>query len=85
MCKFYRNLEDISDLENCYPFALQVVHSLAKNHITSIQTYLLYLHEVTKALLTEDIFEEDQVLFMVGIWVELRGEQGQSLMQPCRP
>lgn len=46
------------------------------------QTYLLYLHEVSEAFLTEDIFEEDQVLFMVGIRVELRGEQGQSLMQP---
>lgn len=47
------------------------------------QLHLLYLHEVTKALLTEDVFEEDQVLLMVGIWVKLRGEQGQSLMQPC--
>lgn len=44
---------------------------------------LLYLHEVTKALLTEHIFEENQVLFMVCIRVELRGEQGQSLMQAC--
>lgn len=39
-----------------------------------------YLHEVTNAFLTEDIFEKDQVLFVVGIRVELRGEQGQSLM-----
>ena len=56
--------------------------------ITNINKSLLhrheffYLHEVTEAFLTEDIFEEDQVLFMVGIRVELRGEQGQSLMQP---
>ncbi len=46
------------------------------------EIYPPYLHEVTEAFLTEDIFEEDQVLFMVGIRVELRGEQGQSLMQP---
>lgn len=52
------------------------------NHLLPL-LYLLYLHEVTEALLTEDVFEEDQVLLMVGIWVELRGEQGQSLMQPC--
>lgn len=45
----------------------------------------LHLHEVAKALLAEDIFEEHQVLFMGGIWMELRGEQGQSLMQPCTP
>lgn len=48
--------------------------------VTSTQTCLLYLHEITEAFLTENVFEEDQVLFMVGIRVELRGEQGQSLM-----
>lgn len=46
-------------------------------------TFERYLHEVTEAPLAEDIFEENQVLFVVGIRVELRGEQGQSLMQPC--
>lgn len=42
----------------------------------------LYLHEVAEALLTEDIFEKHQVFFVVGIRVELRGEQGQGLMKP---
>lgn len=45
-------------------------------------TEVINLHDVTEALLTEDIFEEDQVFFMVSIWMKLRGEQGQSLMQP---
>lgn len=51
---------------------------------TPVQTILLHLHEVTEAPLTEDIFEEHQVFFVVGIWVELRGEQGQGLMKPYR-
>lgn len=46
---------------------------------------VLHLHEVPKAPFTEDILEEPQVLFVVGVWVELRGEQGQSLMKPCGP
>lgn len=41
-----------------------------------------HLHEVPKAPFTEDILEEPQVLLVVGVWVELRGEQGQSLMKP---
>lgn len=44
--------------------------------------YPLYLHEVSNAFLTEDIFEEDQVFFVVGIRVKLRREQSQDLMQP---
>lgn len=40
------------------------------------------LHDVTEAFLTEDILEEDQVFLMVSIRMKLRGEQGQSLMQP---
>lgn len=40
-----------------------------------------YLHEVAEALLTEDLFEEDQILLVVGIGVQLGGEQGQSLVQ----
>lgn len=48
-----------------------------------LESLLTNLHEVTKGLLTEDIFEEDQVLLMVGVRVQLGGEQGQSLMQPC--
>lgn len=51
---------------------------------TPVQTILLYLHEVAEAPLAEDIFEEHQVFFVVGIWVELRGEQGQGLMKPYR-
>lgn len=43
---------------------------------------VINLHDVTEALLTEDIFEEDQVFFVVSVWMELRGEQGQSLVQP---
>lgn len=49
-----------------------------------VQTILPYLHQVAEAPLTEDIFEEHQVFFVVGIWVELRGEQGQGLMKPYR-
>lgn len=45
--------------------------------------YLPYLHEVADAFFTEDVSEEDQVLFMVCIRVELRCEKGQSLVQPC--
>lgn len=41
-----------------------------------------HLHEVAKAPFTEDILEEPQVLLVVGVWVELRGEQGQRLMKP---
>lgn len=41
-----------------------------------------HLHEVPKAPFTEDILEEPQVLLVIGVWVELRGEQGQSLMKP---
>lgn len=55
-----------------------------KKHVTVFQTYVVDLHEVTEALLTENIFEENQVLLMVGIWMELRGEQGKSLVQPYR-
>lgn len=44
--------------------------------------YPLYLHEVSNAFLAEDIFEEDQVFFVVGIRVKLRREQSQDLMQP---
>lgn len=44
--------------------------------------YPLYLHEVSNAFLAEDIFEEDQVFFVVGIRVKLRREQRQDLMQP---
>lgn len=55
-----------------------------KKHITVFQTYVVDLHEVTEALLTENIFEENQVFLMVGIWMELRGEQGKSLVQPYR-
>lgn len=43
------------------------------------------LHDVTEALLTEDILKEDQVSFMVSIWMKLGGKQGQSLMQPYGP
>lgn len=43
---------------------------------------ILNLYDVTEALLTEDILEEDQVFFMVSIRKKLRGKQGQSLMQP---
>lgn len=67
-------MQNLYYLQHCRLFTISVANST--------QTCLLYLHEVTKALLTEDIFEEDQVLFMVCIRMELRGEQGQSLMQP---
>lgn len=43
---------------------------------------ILNLYDVTEALLTEDILEEDQVFFMVSIWMKLSGKQCQSLMQP---
>lgn len=48
------------------------------------ESYLRYLHEVSEALLTEDIREEAQLLLVFGPGVQPRGEMGQSLMQPCR-
>lgn len=55
---------------------------VSQNISTVCQPNLCYLHEVAEAPLTKHIFEEDQVLFVVCIRVELRGEQGQGLMQP---
>lgn len=46
---------------------------------------VLHLHEIPKASFTEDILQEPQVLFVVGVWMKLRGEQGQSLMKPYGP
>lgn len=77
-CKFFSDLGDILRMENH-----MTQNSLCEKSF--LLRHQLYLHEVTKALLAQDIFEEHQVLFMGGIWMELRGEQGQSLMQPCTP
>lgn len=43
-----------------------------------------HLHQVTQAPFTEDIFEEDHVLFVIGIGPQLRRQQGQRLVEPCK-
>lgn len=42
------------------------------------------LHQVSQAPLAEDVFEEDHVLFVIGVGPQLRGQQGQRLVKPCR-
>lgn len=43
-----------------------------------------HLHQVSQTPLTEDILKEDHVLFVTGIRPQLRRQQGQRLVQPCR-
>lgn len=43
-----------------------------------------HLHQVAETPLTEDILEEDHVLFVIGIWTQLWGQQGKRLMQPYK-
>lgn len=59
------------------------VHSvyMLNNNITHRSAHL---HEISQAPLTEDIFEEHHVLFVIGIRPQLRGQQGQRFMEPYR-
>lgn len=50
---------------------------------TCINDTHTHLHQVAETPLTEDILEEDHVLFVIGIWTQLWGQQGKRLMQPC--
>lgn len=57
------------------------VHPVIKCWCRRIE--LRHLHQVSQAPLTEDVFEEDHVLFVIRIRPQLRGQQGQRLVQPC--
>lgn len=41
----------------------------------------MHLHQVTEAFLAENIPQEAHLFLVIGVWSQLRGQQGQSLME----